>query len=132
MKGHEGSRREFIDGLMAVGRFYEQNSEAYYDGMKMTLCMYVNGRGAKRALAATAKAFGRCEKSFGEKHVAVSMQFSGKIRVEIFAPRSDVCQRIVLGTRVEPAIILPATREICIPKTAVEVVGWKCDPLLAQ
>jgi hypothetical protein len=97
--------------------------------MKTTLCMYIDGRGAKRALAATARAFGRCEKSFSERHRAVSMQFSQKMRLELFAPRSDVCHRMVLGTRVEPAIILPATREICIPETAVEILGWKCDPL---
>ena len=53
---------------MAVGRFYEENPEAYYDGMKMTLCMYVEGRSARRALAATAKAFGECQKVFDEKH----------------------------------------------------------------
>jgi hypothetical protein len=131
VKGQEGRRHEFINGLIAVGRFYQENSEAYYDGMEMTLCMYVDGKGAKRALAVTAKAFGRCEKSFDEKHIAVSMRFSEKVRIEIVAPRGDVCQRMVLGTRVEPGIILPATREIYLPEAAVEVFGWKCDPLLA-
>ena len=64
VRGHERRRRHFIDGLMAVGRFYEENPEAYYDGMKVTLCMYVEGRNARRALADTARAFGECEKVF--------------------------------------------------------------------
>jgi hypothetical protein len=132
VRGHERSRRDFIDGLMAVGRFYEEKPEAYYDRMKVTLCMYVEGRNARRALAGTARAFGECEKSFDEKHIGISKQFSENVRVELFAPGSDVCRQIILGTRIEPPISLPATGAIYIPEFAVEVLGWNCDPALVR
>lgn len=132
MRGHESSRRHFIDGLLAVGRFYEGKPEAYYDGMKVTLCMYVEGRHARRALAGTARAFGEFEKSFDEKHIGISKQFSENVRVEVFALGRDVCQQIILGTRIEPPISLPATGAIYIPEVAVEVLGWKCDPALVR
>jgi hypothetical protein len=132
VKRWEERRREFIDGLMAVGRFYEQNPGAYYDGLKMTLSMYVDGKGAGSALASTAKAFGKCEKSCDEKYTAISKRFGRMVSVELFALRSEVCQRVVLGTRVEPSVVIPATRAARIPESVVEIVGWICDPLLVH
>ena len=37
-------RRQFIEGLRAVAQFYEENPGAWYDGMHLTLNMYVWGR----------------------------------------------------------------------------------------
>jgi hypothetical protein len=42
-------RRHFIEGLRAVADFYEQNVDAYYDGMHITLNMYVWGGAAHAA-----------------------------------------------------------------------------------
>jgi hypothetical protein len=132
-RGGQGrSRRQFIDGLRGVAGFYEQNQEAYYDGMRVTLCMFVDGSGAKRALGNTARAFGRCEKGGDEKHVMIARQFGDMVKVELFAPRNDVCRPVILGTRLEPAVTVPATREIRIPQRVIDVLGWKCDPLLAR
>ena len=44
-------RRQFIEGLRAVASFYEQNPDAYYDGMHLTLNMYVWGGAARQTLA---------------------------------------------------------------------------------
>jgi hypothetical protein len=123
-------RRHFIDGLHAVAKFYEENPDAYYDGMHLTLNMYVWGSAARRTLAETARAFGQCEKIYDDKNVTVSRHFSEKVTVSVFAPRAKVCRRIVLGERMLPARILPATEEVRIPATRVEVVEWQCDPLL--
>ncbi len=38
----------FIAGLRAVAEFYEQNPDAYYDGMHITLNMYVWGGAARQ------------------------------------------------------------------------------------
>ena len=44
-------RPHFIEGLRAVANFYEENPEAYYDGMHITLNMYVWGGAARQTLA---------------------------------------------------------------------------------
>jgi hypothetical protein len=42
-------RRHFIEGLRAVADFYEQNVDAYYDGMCITLNMCMGRHGASHA-----------------------------------------------------------------------------------
>jgi hypothetical protein len=123
-------RRHFIEGLQAVAKFYAENPDAYYDGMHLTLNMYVWGSAARKTLAETARAFGQCEKIYDDKNVTVSRQFSEKVTVSVFAPRAKVCRRVVLGQRMLPARIVPATEEVRIPPALVQIVEWQCDPLL--
>ncbi len=49
MSVEQRRRQQFIAGLRAVASFYEQNADAYYDGMHVTLnCMYGVARHAVR------------------------------------------------------------------------------------
>ena len=128
----ERRRRQFIAGLRAVANFYEENPGAWYDGMHLTLNMYVWGRSARKILAAMARLFGQCNKVYDDNNITVSRQFSEQVTVAVFAPRAKVCRRVVLGTRISPARIVPATEEICIPASSVEIVEWRCDPLLER
>ena len=123
-------RRQFIEGLRAVATFYEQNPGAWYDGMHLTLNMYVWGRTARKALIETARLFGRCNKIYDENNITVSRQFSEQVTVAVFASRARVCRRVILGSRILPERILPATSEVRIPASRVEIVEWQCDPLL--
>jgi len=123
-------RRQFIEGLRAVATFYEQNPGAWYDGMHLTLNMYVWGRTARKALIETARLFGRCNKIYDENNITVSRQFSEQVTVAVFAARARVCRRVILGSRILPERILPATSEVRIPASRVEIVEWQCDPLL--
>ncbi len=125
-------RRQFIEGLRAVANFYEQNPGAWYDGMHLTLNMYVWGRAARKTLIETARAFGQCNKVYDENNITLSRQFSEQVTVAVFAPRAKVCRRVVMGTRILPARIVPATEEVHIPASRVEIVEWRCDPLLKQ
>jgi hypothetical protein len=123
-------RRQFIEGLRAVATFYEQNPGAWYDGMHLTLNMYVWGRTARKALIETARLFGHCNKIYDENNITVSRQFSEQVTVAVFAARARVCRRVILGSRILPERILPATSEVRIPASRVEIVEWQCDPLL--
>jgi hypothetical protein len=123
-------RLHFIEGLRAVAKFYEDHPNAWYDGMHLTLNMFVWGRAAGKTLAETARAFGQCNKVYDETNVTVSRQFSEQVTVAVFAPRAKVCRRVVLGARVLPARIVPATDEIRIPEARVDIVEWQCGPLL--
>ena len=123
-------RRQFIEGLRAVATFYEQNPGAWYDGMHLTLNMYVWGRTARKALIETARLFGHCNKIYDENNITVSRQFSEQVTVAVFAARARVCRRVILGSRILPERIVPATSEVRIPASRVEIVEWQCDPLL--
>jgi hypothetical protein len=129
-KTDQRRRRHFIAGLRAVAEFYEQNPEAYYDGMHITLNMYVWGGAARQTLRQMARALTPCNKVYDDHNVTVSRQFSEQITVAVFAPRARVCRRVVTGTRILPARIVPATNEIRIPPARMEIVEWQCDPLL--
>jgi hypothetical protein len=130
MSAEQQRRRHFIEGLRAVATFYEQNPHAFYDGMQITLNMYVWGNTARQTLGEMARAFGQCSKTYDDRNVTVCKNFSEQISVAVFAPRAKVCRRVVTGSSVLPARIVPATREIRIPAARVEIVEWQCDPLL--
>jgi hypothetical protein len=71
-----------------------------------------------------------CNKVYDDHNVTVSRQFSEQITLAVFAPRAKVCRRVVTGTRILPARIVPPTNEIRIPSARMEIVEWQCDPLL--
>jgi hypothetical protein len=100
----ERRRRHFIDGLRAVANFYEENPAAYYDGMHLTMNMYVWGATARQTLARAARAFGQCRKIYDDANITISRQFSKQVTVAVFAPRVRVCRPI----------------------------EWECDPLLER
>lgn len=123
-------RSQFIAGLRAVADFYERNPGAYYDGARVTLSMYACGASARQIMAAAARAFGRCRKICDEVNFTLAKSFGSRVTVEVFCPRARVCRRIVVGARSEPARTLPAVEELHIPAREVEIVEWRCDPIL--
>jgi hypothetical protein len=130
MSNEQRRRRQFIEGLRAVAEFYDKNPGAWYDGMHLTLNMYVWGRAARKALIETARLFGRCNKIYDENNVTVSRQFSEQVTLAVFAARARVCRRLVLGSRILPERIMAATTEVRIPPSRVDIIEWQCDPLL--
>jgi hypothetical protein len=123
-------RRQFIQGLRAVAQFYEDHPSAWYDGIHLTLNMYIWGRSAREILARTARAFGRCTKNYDHTNITVSRQFGDQVTLSVFAPRAKVCRPVVVGTRILPARTVPASGEVHLPATTEEIVQWRCDPLL--
>ncbi len=121
MTNEQLRRRQFIQGLRAVAEFYEKNPAAWYDGMHLTLNMYVWGRAARKALIETARLFGHCNKIYDDNNITVSRQFSEQVTVAVFAARARVCRRVVLGARILPERIVPATSEVRIPASRVEI-----------
>jgi hypothetical protein len=132
MSNDQHRRRQFIEGLRAVAQFYEGNPAAWYDGMHVTLNMYVWGRAARKVLGETARAFGHCSKIYDDNNVTVSRQFSEQVTVAVFAAKARVCRRVILGARILPERVVAATSEVRIPASRVEMVAWQCDPLLEQ
>ena len=125
-------RRQFIEGLRAVAQFYEAHPEAWYDGIHLTLNMYIWGRNAREILAQTVRDLGQCTKKYDQTNITVSRKFSDQITLSVFAPRFKVCSRVILGMRIIPARTLPASGAVYLPETTEEIVAWRCDPLLQE
>jgi hypothetical protein len=125
-------RQQFIAGLRAVAQFYEDHPEAWYDGIHLTLNMYIWGRKAREILARTVKALGSCTKIYDDTNITVSRKFTAQVTLSVFAPRAKVCRRVILGTRILPARTLPASGEVHLPATTEQIVAWSCDPLLQE
>jgi hypothetical protein len=123
-------RRQFIAGLRAVAQFYEGNPDAWYDGIHLTLNMYIWGREAREILARNVKAFGSCTKIYDDTNITISRKFSEQVTLSVFAPRATICRRVILGTRILAARTLPASGEVHLPATTEQIVVWRCDPLL--
>lgn len=124
-------RQEFINGLRAVADFYENNPAAHFDGMQLSISMYAWEEDAKSAIAATAKAMGKCEKEYDENNFTVRKNFSEIVSLGVFAPRAKVCTPVVVGTKVIPEHVVPATAETHVPERVENVIEWRCEPLLA-
>ena len=88
------------------------------------------GTRARKTLAETARAFGQCTKVYDDNNITVSRQFSEQVTLAVFAARARVCRRVIVGARMLPSRIVPATEELRIPASRVEIVEWQCDPLL--
>jgi hypothetical protein len=130
MTNEQHRRRQFIAGLRAVAQFYEETPAAWYDGMPLTLNMYVWGRAARKTLSEAARAFGHCNKIYDDNNITVARQFSEQVTVAVFAAKARVCRRVVLGARILPERVVPAAGEVRIPASRVEIVEWQCDPLI--
>ena len=51
--------------------------------------------------------------------------------VKALAYRAAVCEKIQIGSKIEPEHIIPARPEQLIPEQVVPVYGWRCPSLLA-
>lgn len=78
-------RRQFIEGLRAVAAFYETHHDAYYDGMGVSLNMYVPQSATLTGFCSAAQALGCSIASSPRGMVAASRQFSPKVSVQLFA-----------------------------------------------
>jgi hypothetical protein len=125
-------RRQFIEGLRAVAQFYEAHPEAWYDGIHLTLNMYIWGRKTREILARTVRSFGQCTKKYDDTNITVSRKFGDQVTLSVFASRAKVCRRVIVGTRILPARTVPASSEVYLPATTEEIVAWRCDPLLHE
>ena len=82
---------------------------------------------SKDEIAAYARAFRRATKEYAGDFFYLRADM-GEVRVEVYAPRKNVCRRVVTGTRLIPESVVP---ESIVPTHEEEIVEWVCDePLL--
>lgn len=139
------TRQAFIDGLHQIADFLTEHPEvplpymgpspgAKVWGSSMPIYL-VNDKGQRETLAEIARAMGRVEKHVddGLGRFYVVRHFAG-IALVASAERSEVCERVVTGTRevttqVRDPEALAAVPLVTVTAT-VEDVEWVCTPLL--
>ena len=81
-------------------------------------------RFTREELQRTVRALGRGIKEDDDRWAGVTRQFGGGVSVYAYTSREQVCRKVVTGTKVIPAHV--------IPEHTVELVEWECEPILAQ
>lgn len=134
-----GKNAELVAGLRQLCEFIEANDDFEFvtgeDAQVLFSWREWHVRGKKpeqrRAMIADlARRLGKSEKQYADSFFWLRHDFAPGVRFEVTAMREVVCERVVTGTRIEPArpeITLPATEE-----KEVEIVEWRCEPILAE
>lgn len=68
-----------------------------------------------------AKEFGSATKEYNDDHLTIKKQFGTQTLQAVFS-RKEVCERVVVGTKVVP--------EQVTPEHVQEIIEWRCDPIL--
>jgi len=139
----DDTRQAYIDGLHQIADFLAEHpavplptlGDYVSGGYRPTLAIFLRGdeqRDLRTKLADVARAMGRAEKSTHHEF-AIWRRFSGMV-LAAYAPRNEVCERVVTGTRevtreVPDPEALAAVPKVVVTET-VEDVTWECIPLL--
>jgi hypothetical protein len=91
------------------------------------------GAKSKEDIAINVKAYGGHWKKGGDdSDLTLNRLINQNLSLHIYARRNDVCERVVVGKRLIPEVVLPATREQVFPEHEVEIVKWNCPVLLEE
>lgn len=138
------ARQAYIEGLHQIADFLAEHPEVPLphlngfvgDDYGPVLRIYLVSNSSQReTLAAIARAMGTAEKHADDTlaRFNVYRQFAG-IKLLASADRSEVCERVVTGTREVTREIPDAEALAAVPKVTVtetvEDVEWVCSPLL--
>ena len=130
-------RAAYISGLRKLADHLEANHALPlpYNGSASALSVFVR---TKAEAVAYARLMGKAEKSFTDS-TAYGFNLTGTIdglNVLVYAPREEVCTRVVTGTR-EVVTEVPDPEALAAVPTilrteVVEDVTWECSPLLSE
>ena len=122
----------YIQGLREIAKFYEDHPETPlpYEG---NICPFTIFDASVQHIAAAAKAFGKADKIYGEDHFELVKTFPSGIVLRFWTSRENVCEKVVVGTKLVPEVHLPAVPAkdaYTIPAKTEEVVEWRCKPIM--
>jgi len=86
---------------------------------------------SKEELAAFAKAAGHVRKHDYNSILTLRREFSGEVVLDYNGDRELVCERVLIGTKIEPEHVIPAQEETVIPEREVPIYEWRCGSIMA-
>lgn len=129
-------RSDYTAGLRALADLLDQHPEVPlpYSGTKQSPLLIVPHENQRQVLADVARAFpGTVRKDVRDGYFDLYASVEG-LHVQVIAYRSEVCERVVIGTRevtrevLDPEALAAVSR-VTVTET-VEDVEWICSPLL--
>ena len=121
-------RADFIRGLRELADFYDARPELPLPSEVTVNLTDVKG---KAELAHVAELMKPCKKEVTLSFYKLIRHF-GPIVLEAYDWRSNICERIVTGTKVVAEKIVPAQEEEVIPEHEEDIVVWKCPDSLLE
>jgi hypothetical protein len=115
---------QYADSLRAIADWYEAHPEIPLPGDDTLTNYAVCTREHAESLI---RGLGNCKKDYDETSFTISRRF-GVLNVRFYFSRSEVCKKVVVGSRIEPEQIVPAR---VIPAHTVDVVEWECMPVMS-
>ena len=117
-------RQEAILGMVELCTFLMENPSLpvpiVFKGYS-ALCAFVDN---KEELSAAGRVLVPFEKKYDSGYMRLERRFR-RVRFQVIASRSDVCERVVVGKKTVPSQYIPEHEE--------EIVEWECeDPLLRE
>ena len=130
-------RTDYIAGLRALADALDEDTSLPlpYDGKSSALSVFTD---TKAECLAYARLLGRADKKYTDSD-SYGFELHGSLlglSLLVYAPRDQVCTKVVLGTRevteeIPDPTALAAVPTITVTK-AVEDIRWECVPLLAE
>lgn len=122
------SQQKFSQALREVADFYDQHPE-----IKTPVLGEMTIFGAdKEQIALGARAFGKADKVFKGEYFSLIKTFPSGMRLEYFADRERVCERVKVGEEVIPAHVIPAQEETIVEEKIKEVFEWRCGSIFGE
>lgn len=112
------TNKEYVDGLRRLADWYEQ-----HPGVQLPFQHHptVYAYSIKEDALAIASILGHSKKEFNGANFYLIKEF-GEVKLRFYFSREAICERVVTGTKVIPAVSYPERIE--------EIIEWKCHPLL--
>ena len=117
---------DFFESHITLGVPYEGNGPItyhYYGTVAGVSVDSINGLHTFVSLIG-----GRIDKSSDESYYRLESD-QGSFRVNATASRNSVCERVVVGTKIEPEHVIPAQPETRVPERVVEIYEYHCPTL---
>lgn len=115
---------EHVASLRLLADFLEANPDVV-PGIDWDSCIYSD---TKEGIADKARRFSPVEKEFTDHHFGLVKHFGSHATLRWFTNRSEVCERVVVGTKTVTRPVMVQQGEETVE---VEIKEWRCvEPLL--
>lgn len=122
------NRIEIIAGLRELADFLESNPEVHPPYVGTMLHVFSD----KEEFVGAMRAIGVGKKVYDDTNFIFRKDFRGGVNYSAFIARAQVCEAKVVGTRIIPAVTVPAQPERVIEERTEDIIEWECmDSLLA-
>lgn len=122
-------RQKLIDGLRHIADTLQRNPllPLPYFGCVLQQCS-----GLEQMIAIGKAYGGRWDKETTDSNFELRREFANDLRMYLMLARTEVCTRVVVGTKEVPEKVIEAQEARVIPAHTEEIVEWHCPPSLSE